>query len=98
MYISTISACLLALSYGALAAPGASLASRAVVRRTDDQQSNNQYSDEYYVGSGMYGEKYDKKEQEADKYLKDKVYTAVFVIDFGANLSSTCNSSRRIRK
>jgi hypothetical protein len=99
MYISTISACLLALSHGALAAPGASLASRAVVRRMDDQQSNSQYSDEYYVGSGMYGEKYDKKEQEADKYLKDKVYAAMFAIDLGLmTLSSTCNSSRRIRK
>ena len=82
MYISTISACLLAISHGALAAPGASLGSRAAVRRMDDQQSNSQYSGDY---SGMYGETYDKKEQEADKYLKDKVYTAMFAIDFGAN-------------
>jgi hypothetical protein len=67
MYISTISACLLALSHGALAAPGASLASRTVVKRMDDQQSNSQYSGDYYV-------------EEADKYLKDKVYAAMFEI------------------
>jgi hypothetical protein len=84
MHIYTISACLLALSHGALAAPRPSLESRSVVRRMEDQQSNSQYSGDY-VESGMYGENYDKKEQEKDKYLKDKVDGSTFVIDSGAN-------------